>query len=189
MKRVAVLISGRGTNLAALLDSVDSGDLEAEIVVVVSNRSDAYGLIRAEQAGIENSVCRPADYGSRQAFDIGLAESVESHSPDLVVLAGWMLILGSSFLDHFVGRVINLHPALPGQFPGTGAIDRAYEAFKRGEINRTGVMVHHVIPEVDAGPVIIKETVPIHADDTESDLTARIREVEHRLIVEAVRRA
>jgi len=189
VKRVAVLISGRGTNLAALIDAADSGDLDAEIVVVISSRSDAYGLVRAERAGIPTLVVGPAGYDNRQAFDAGLGALVENHSPDLVVLAGWILILGPGFLDLFVGQVINLHPALPGQFPGTGAIERAHEAFQRGEINHTGVMVHHVIPEVDAGPVIIEEAVPIATGDTLPDLTARIHEVEHRLIVQAVRAA
>lgn len=107
---------------------------------------------------------------------------------DLVVLAGWMLILSPAFLDRFPGRIINLHPALPGQFPGAHAIERAYEAFQQGQIEQTGVMVHRVIPEIDVGPVIVTAQVPIKAGDTLADLETRVHAVEHRLIVEAIRR-
>ena len=187
MKRLAVLISGRGTNLQAVVDAIEAGDLDAQIVVVVSNRRDAHGLVRAERAAIPTAVLAPDGYATRAAFDADLAALVEPYAPDLVVLAGWMLILGTGFLDRFPDRVINLHPALAGRFPGTEAIERAYQAFQRGDIDHTGVMVHHVIPEVDAGPIIVEEVVPIRGHDTLADLTARIHQVEHRLIIEAIR--
>ncbi len=107
--------------------------------------------------------------------------------PDLIVLAGWMHVLSPAFLDRFPMKVLNLHPALPGQFPGTHAIERAYEAFQRGEIDRTGVMVHWVVPEVDAGPVVASAEVPIYPTDTLDDLEARIHAIEHQLLVEAIR--
>lgn len=190
MKRIVVLISGNGSNLQALIDHAGSGDLEVEIAAVVSNNADAYGLTRARRAGIPTLVLDLDDVleegGSRAGFDIQLAELVAAYEPDLIVLAGWMLILGEGFLDRFPKRVINLHPAMPGAFPGTDAIARAHAAFQRGAIKRTGVMVHKVIPEVDAGPVVTMEPVPIFPDDSVEDLEARVHEVEHNLIVAAV---
>jgi len=191
VKRIAVLISGNGSNLQALIDAVESGQLATEIAVVVANTPDAFGLTRAARAGIPTEVFELrsvlAGGGNRAAYDVELAGLVAGYSPDLVVLAGWMLILGSGFLDHFPGRVINLHPALPGTFPGTNAIERAHAAFADGRIEVTGVMVHHVIPEVDAGPVIVSEPVAIRPEDSLDELEARIHGVEHRLLVDAVR--
>jgi formyltetrahydrofolate-dependent phosphoribosylglycinamide formyltransferase len=184
MKRLAVLISGNGSNLQALIDNIATGDLEAEIAVVVSNRTDAHGLVRAETAGIPVEVLAPG--ADREAFDRDLAEVVARYDPDLVVLAGWMLILGPGFLDRFPNLVLNLHPAMPGAFPGTNAIARAHAAYQRGDIRQTGVMVHRVIPEVDAGPPITMEPVPIYPDDTVADLEERVHFVEHNLIVATV---
>jgi len=188
-KRIAVLISGGGTNLQALIDSIDSGDLDAQIVLVASNRKAAYGLERARSAGIETLYFPLKAYReqgkTREDYDHDLAEHIAAHSPDLLVLAGWMHIVSPAFLAHFSGRVINLHPALPGQFPGIDAIERAYEAFQRGEITTTGCMVHYVVPEVDAGPVIATANVPIHADDTLADVEARMHSAEHTLIIQA----
>ena len=109
------------------------------------------------------------------------------YNPDLIVLAGWMHVLSPAFLDRFPLRVLNLHPALPCQFLGTHAIERAYEAFQRGEIDHTGVMVHWVVPEVDAGPVVASAEVPVYPTDTLDDLEARIHAMEHRLLVDAIR--
>jgi formyltetrahydrofolate-dependent phosphoribosylglycinamide formyltransferase len=161
--------------------------------VVVSNRRDAFGLARAGQAAIP-TLCFPykpyKDAGRpREAYDADLAEEVMAYTPDLVVLAGWMHVLSPAFLERFPGRVINLHPALPGQFAGTHAIQRAYEAFQSGEIDHTGVMVHWVVPEVDAGPVLASAAVPILAGDSLDDLEARIHAVEHRLLVDAIKTA
>ncbi len=190
--RLAVFISGFGSNLQAIIDAVRTGELDTKIVAVISNRKAAYGLTRAERAGIPTLYFPLKPYRdagrSREEYDADLAKRVAAYEPDLIVLAGWMHTLSLAFLNQFPNRVINLHPALPGQFPGIHAIRRAYEAFRRGEINHTGVMVHYVVPEVDAGPVIISEKVPIDPTDTLDDLEARIHEVEHRLIVEAIRR-
>ncbi|MCX7669492.1 MAG: phosphoribosylglycinamide formyltransferase [Anaerolineae bacterium] len=190
MKRLAVFISGSGTNLQAIMDAVQSGRLAAQIAVVVSNRRDAYGLVRAERAGIPTLYFPLKPYRdagrSRAEYDADLAGRVAAYAPDLIVLAGWMHIFSPAFLARFEGRVLNLHPALPGQFPGTHAISRAYEAYRRGEIERTGVMVHWAVPEVDAGAVIAQTEVPILPTDTLADLEARVHSAEHRLLVEAI---
>lgn len=190
MKRLAVLISGNGSNLQAIIERIGAGDLDAEIAVVVSNRSDAYGLQRASAAGIPTEVLDLAEIkaagGDRSSYDVELAGLVAGYKPDLIVLAGWMLILGTGFLKRFTPSIINLHPALPGVFPGTDAIARAYAAYQAGDIKHTGVMVHRVIEEVDAGTVIVQEPVPIFADDSLEDLEERIHMVEHNLIVAAV---
>ena len=191
MKRLAVLISGNGSNLQALIDAIQVGELEAKIVAVVSNRRDAYGLVRAEQANIPTLYFPLKTYleagHSREAYDADLAKMVLAYQPDLMILAGWMHVLSPAFLDYFPGRVLNLHPALPGQFAGTHAIQRAYEAFQRGEIEHTGVMVHWVVPEIDAGPVIATANVSIYTTDSLADLETRIHATEHRLLVEAIR--
>jgi len=189
--RLAVLVSGNGSNLQAIIEAVAAGTLDAQIVVVVSNRRAAYGLVRARRAGIPTR-CFPLkpyrDAGrTREAYDTNLAELVAGFAPDLIVLAGWMHLLSPAFLDRFPRRVLNLHPALPGQFPGTHAIERAYQAFQRGETNHTGVMVHWVVPEMDAGPVVATADVPIYPADTLTDLEARVHEIEHRLLVDAIR--
>jgi formyltetrahydrofolate-dependent phosphoribosylglycinamide formyltransferase len=187
MPRIVVLISGSGTNLQAIIDATQRGDLKAEIALVVSNKQAAYGLKRAEAAGIPTKVFslkRFKDQGkSRVDFDVHVANSIAEYKPDLVVLAGWMHILSPEFLQVFPNNVINLHPALPGQFDGAHAIERAYDAFKKGEITETGVMVHKVIAAVDQGQVILKESVPIYSSDSLEDLENRIHSVEHGLLV------
>jgi formyltetrahydrofolate-dependent phosphoribosylglycinamide formyltransferase len=192
-KGLVILVSGNGSNLQAIIDAVQAGKLQTSIEAVVSNRRDAYGLVRAERAGIPTLYFPFKPYRDaglpRETYDADLAERVSVYRPDLIVLAGWMHVLGSAFLDRFPGCVLNLHPALPGQYPGTHAIQRAYQAFQRGEIDHTGVMVHWVVPEVDAGPVILQERVPIYAGDSLDDLEARVHTVEHRLIVGAIRLA
>ena len=182
------MISGTGTNLQALLDAVGDGRLRAEIVLVVSNRRQAYGLERARQAGIPTLYApyKPYRAAGRAAYDAALARQIAPYRPDLIVLAGWMRILTPAFLDEFPGQIINLHPALPGQFVGTHAIERAYEAYRRGEITESGCMVHYVAPEVDAGPVVAAAVVPLYPDDSLADFEARMHAAEHRLIVTAV---
>lgn len=190
MKRLAVLISGSGTNLQAVLDATQSGRLGAEVGLVVSNHRGAYGLVRAERAGVPTLYFPLKPYRdagrSRAEYDADLAGRVAAVAPDLVVLAGWMHVLSPAFLDRFPDRVINLHPALPGTFAGTHAIERAYEAARRGEIGRSGCMVHYVVPEVDAGPVIAFREVPIEPADTVEAFEARMHAAEHELIVEAI---
>lgn len=191
--RLAVLISGSGSNLQALIDAIRLRALDAQIVVVVSNRKDAFGLQRAEKAGIPTRYhpLKPyRDAGkTRTEYDADLAHLLQEYRPDWVVLAGWMHIFSDAFIRHFPHRIVNLHPALPGQFPGAHAIEEALAAFQRGEIKKTGVMVHLVPDEaVDSGPVIASEPVPIYPHDTLETLTQRIHQTEHGLLVQALRR-
>jgi formyltetrahydrofolate-dependent phosphoribosylglycinamide formyltransferase len=193
MARLAVLISGNGSNLQAILDAIRSRILDASVVLVVSNRRDAFGLERAQKAGIptEYHPLKPyRDEGkSRIEYDAELARLVRGYNPDWVVLAGWMHILSNAFLRHFPYRVLNLHPALPGKFPGANAIDDALAAFARGEIHETGVMVHLVPDEqVDSGPVIEVQRVPIYPRDTAELLRNRIQQTEHRVLIQALLR-
>ncbi|KAI7899843.1 phosphoribosylglycinamide formyltransferase [Cokeromyces recurvatus] len=186
---IVVLISGSGTNLQALIDATQEGRLKARIIGVISNRKAAFGLERAKRAGIPTqtvSLKQFKDQGkTRVDFDIHVAKLIqENYKPDLVILAGWMHILSPEFLSYFHDNVINLHPALPGQFDGAHAIERAYEAFKRGEIKHTGIMVHKVIADIDRGEVILQREVPILETDTLEDLEARVHSYEHKLIVE-----
>lgn len=191
MARIAVFISGKGSNLQALIDACGQGELNAEIVCVFSNRPRAFGLERAARAGIPTQIWRLAPYRDegrgRDAYDADLAEAVRVVEPDLIVLAGWMHILGAHFLDAVKVPVLNLHPALPGELPGTDAIRRAFEAHQRGEMTRTGVMVHHVVPEIDAGPVVGTRIVEIGEDDSLESLSQRMHAAEHALLVESVR--
>jgi phosphoribosylglycinamide formyltransferase 1 len=186
--RLVVLISGSGSNLQAILDACARRELPAEVALVVSNRSQAYGLERARQAGVPTCVLPAAKDQDRQAYDAHLAQVVAAARPDLVVLAGWMRLLTCAFLDRFSNQVINLHPALPGCFPGVDAIARAYTAYQQGEIEHTGVMVHRVPDEgVDSGPVLAQEVVPVLPSDTLADLEQRVHAVEHRLLVRALK--
>lgn len=191
--RLAVLISGNGSNLQAIIDAMRARLLDAQVVAVISNRQAAYGLERARRAGIPTEVhpLKPyVDAGrSRREYDADLAKLVKRYQPDWVVLAGWMHILSSAFLDAFSYRVVNLHPALPGQFPGAHAIDDAYAAYRRGEIKQTGIMVHLVPDErVDRGPVLAEEAVPIYPNDSLESLTKRIHQAEHRVLVATLHR-
>lgn len=184
MKRLVVLISGNGSNLQAILNTSASGELNARVVAVISNKAEAFGLTRARRANVHAILKAKDKSQDRRAYDAELAELVSQYEPDFVVLAGWMRILSSAFLDKFPNRVVNLHPALPGTFPGTHAIERAYHAFQSGEISHTGVMVHLVPDEgVDDGPVLAQEIVPIEKNDTLETLETRIHQVEHRLLV------
>lgn len=185
---LVVLISGHGSNLQAILDACASGELNARVVAVIANKADAFGLERARRSNVL-AIAKPKPKDQdRRAYDAELAELAASFQPDWIVLAGWMRVLTSAFLDRFPNRVINLHPALPGAFPGTHAIERAYEAHQRGEIDRTGVMVHLVPDEgVDSGPVLAKAEVIIQPTDTLESLEARIHQTEHRLLIETLK--
>ncbi len=185
--RLVVLISGHGSNLQALLDACASGELNAAVVAVISNRSEAFGLERARQTGIPALVLTKLKDQDRNTYDARLADLVLAYQPDWVVLAGWMRLLSMSFLSHFPSRVLNLHPALPGAFPGTEAIARAFEAYQRGEIQSTGVMTHLVPDEgVDAGPVLAQIELPITPQDTLETLSERVHQAEHQLLVQTL---
>lgn len=181
--RLAVLVSGAGTNLQAVLDACADGILDAEVVVVVSNRIDAGGLDRARRVGVETAVCGPVAGEERRDYDARLAGLVGGFRPDWILLAGWMRLLTMPFLGRFPNQVVNLHPARPGEFPGVDAIDRAW----RAGVERTGVMVHLVPDEgVDDGPVLATVDVVVEPDDTLESLTARVHAAEHRLLIEAL---
>ncbi|HEY4334135.1 MAG TPA: phosphoribosylglycinamide formyltransferase [Ilumatobacteraceae bacterium] len=186
--RIVVLASGNGTNLQAVLDAIAAGDLRAEVVAVVTNRSDAHALERAATAAVPAMCIERAAAESRVDYDTRLATTVADFAPDYVLLAGWMRVLSMAFLSRFHNRVVNIHPALPGQFPGAHAIERALSAAQRLGLNRTGVMVHYVPDEgVDDGPVIASVEVPIRTDDDLESLTERVHAAEHALVVSALR--
>lgn len=189
--RLVVLLSGSGSNLQAILDATRNGPLfAAAVVLVVSDRASAYGLERAAQAGVPTLLLpiRPFTQAgkTREEYDAALAEAILPHAPDLIICAGWMRILSPAFLDRFPGRIINLHPALPGVLAGKDSLRGTFEAAQRGEPVQTGCMVHQVIAEVDAGAVIDTEAVPIAAGDTLETFSARMHAAEHRLIVRAI---
>jgi phosphoribosylglycinamide formyltransferase-1 len=186
MYRLALLVSGNGSNLQAVLSASAAGELPAEVAVVVSNVPDAYALERSAAAGVPTVVVERLAGESRTEYDARLAAAVAPYRPDLVVLAGWMRILTSTFVSAF--DVINLHPALPGELPGTHAIERAWQEALAGERTASGVMVHRVPDEgVDCGPVLASASVQIRLDDTFDTFAARIHETEHRLLVDVLR--
>jgi phosphoribosylglycinamide formyltransferase-1 len=180
--RVVVLVSGSGSNLQSLIDSVHAPGGEAEIVLVISSKDGVPALERAERAGIPTTVVALAGR-EREERDRELADVVAAADPGLVVLAGWMSILSGAFLDRFPDRVINLHPSLLPSFPGLHAIEQALA----WGVRWTGVTVHYAEEVVDGGPPILQEPVAVMYGDDADALTARIREVEHRLVPEAVR--
>ena len=185
--RLVVMASGAGTNLGAILDAIAEGRLDAGVAAVITNRRGAGARLRAERAGVPVHYRPLAHPAERRRYDAALAELAARAEPDLVVLAGWMHLLSSTFLDRFPNRVINLHPALPGQFPGADAIADAWEAYQAGRITRTGAMVHYVPDEgVDNGPPVASVEVPIGSGDTFEALCQRIHEAEHDLIVSAI---
>ncbi len=182
--RIVVLISGSGSNLQAILDELHvPHGTGAECVLVVSSHAEAAGLQRAEAVGVATQVVPMADHPNREARDDTLAQVVAEADPDLVVLAGFMSILTANFLGRFPDRVINLHPSLLPSFPGVDAIGQALQ----WGVKITGVTVHFAEVEVDAGPPVLQEAVPVRYGDDQASLTARIREIEHRLLPAAIR--
>ncbi len=181
---IGVLISGRGSNLQALIDATRDGRLPATIRVVLANRAEATGLDRARAAGIETLVLPHRDFASRGAFDAALVAELKRRGVTLVCLAGFMRLLGRDFCDAFPGAILNIHPSLLPSFPGEHA---QRQALLHG-VRVTGATVHFVTPELDAGPIVEQASVPVHDDDTEVSLAARILEVEHRIYPAAVAR-
>jgi phosphoribosylglycinamide formyltransferase-1 len=181
--RIAVLISGRGSNLQALIDAQTSGQLGATIALVVSNRPDAGGLTKAEDAGIPTRVVNHKDFADRPSFERALVDVLRRADVRLVCLAGFMRLLGPTFLDAFPQRILNLHPSLLPAFPGT---DGARQAWEHG-VKVAGATVHLVTADLDGGPIVRQAAVPVHDDDTPDTLAARILLEEHRIYAEAVR--
>lgn len=180
---IVVLISGGGTNLQALIDAVARGELPAEIRAVISNRAGAYGLVRAERAGIPTEVVDHRRFGDRDRFDRTLQERIDAYSPGLVVLAGFMRILSAGFVNHYRGRIMNIHPSL---LPDLRGLNTHQRALAEG-LETHGASVHFVTDELDGGPVIVQAPVPVHRGDTPDVLAARVLEQEHRIYPLAIR--
>ena len=181
MTRAAILISGGGTNLQAFIDAVQSWALDIEIAVVISNRPDAYGLVRAHNADIPTECIRHEEFADRTAFDEVLGDTIERHKADLVILAGFMRILSPYFVQRFEGRVLNIHPALLPKYPGLNTHQRVIDAGEKWH----GSTVHFVTEELDAGPRILQGRVPVHDDDTPDVLSARVQAIEHKIYPQA----
>ncbi len=183
-KRVAVLISGRGSNMTALIEAAKAQDYPAEIVLVVSNRPDALGLARARDAGIATAIIDHTKFGKdREAFERALDAELEAKRIEIVCLAGFLRLLTPWFVNRWSGRMINIHPALLPQFKGLDTHRRALEA----GVEEHGATVHFVSVGMDEGPVIVQRAVPVLRSDTEATLAARVLEVEHRIYPQALR--
>jgi phosphoribosylglycinamide formyltransferase-1 len=184
-KRVAILISGRGSNMAALIDAAKAPDYPAEIVLVVSNRADALGLVYAHDAGVATALVDHRTFGAdREDFERAIDAELGAHRIDLVCLAGFMRLFTPWFVTRWSGRMLNIHPALLPQFKGLHTHRRALEAGAK----RHGATVHFVAAEMDSGPIIMQEAVPVLDGDTEETLSRRVLEAEHRIYPEALRR-
>jgi phosphoribosylglycinamide formyltransferase-1 len=183
-RAIGVLISGRGSNLQAIIDAVRDGRLDARIAVVLSNRADAYGIERARQAGIETLVRDHKVHPSREAYEAVLVEDLRARGVGLVCLAGFMRLLGATFVHAFPHRILNVHPALLPAFPGLHAQRQAVEH----GVKVSGATVHFVDTNLDAGPIILQAAVPVLDTDTEDTLSARILVQEHRIYPEAIQR-
>ena len=179
---IGVLISGGGTNLQAIIDAIESGKLDARIAIVVSNRADAYGLVRAKNHGLATEALDHKRFPSREAFDQAVVEILRGRGVDLVVLAGFMRLLSLVLVKAFSNRIMNIHPALLPSFPGLHVQKRALEH----GVRFSGCTVHFVNEECDEGPIIIQAVVPVLQADTEESLAARILEQEHRIYTRAI---
>ena len=180
---VVVLVSGRGSNLQAIIDAVRDGRLPADIHAIISSEPGAPALARARTAGFSVHVVNHRDFPAREQFDHALMQRIDAYQPRLVVLAGFMRILGKSFIDHYSGRLINIHPSLLPDFPGLNTHARALQS----GVKSHGASVHFVTPEVDGGPVIIQSAVPVMPDDTPEILAERVLTEEHRIYPLAIR--
>lgn len=181
-KRLVVLISGSGSNLQALINACSAQIPDAEIVAVFSNKADAYGLIRAQQAGIPALSLSPSEFPSRDDFDAALQAQIDEYQPDLIILAGYMRILTPAFVRHYHGRMLNIHPSLLPKYPGLHTHRKVLENGDTGH----GTSVHFVTEELDGGPVILQAHIAVLPDDTEDTLTARIQQEEHRIYPQVV---
>ena len=179
----AVLISGSGTNLQAIIDEVASGQLDLDLSVVLSNQPNAAGLERAKKAGISTECIRHQNYPERALFDGAIVDTLDRYQPGLIILAGFMRILTGTFVNHFEGRVLNIHPSLLPKFPGLDTHQRAIDAGEQWH----GSTVHFVTEDLDGGPPIIQGRVAVKPDDSAQELAARVLAVEHKIYPEAAR--
>jgi phosphoribosylglycinamide formyltransferase-1 len=183
-RRVAILISGRGSNMAALIQAAAAADFPAEIAVVISNRADAGGLEKARASGVRTLTIESKPFGKdRAAFEAVLQSALDQHSIDLICLGGFMRLLTAEFVQRWYGRMLNIHPSLLPSFPG---LDPQGQALRAG-VKISGATVHFVIPETDAGPILMQGAVAVRDDDTPATLEMRILEIEHRIYPEALR--
>ncbi|MCP1674962.1 phosphoribosylglycinamide formyltransferase-1 [Natronocella acetinitrilica] len=183
MTGVVVLISGSGSNLQQLLDAAASGDLPAPIAAVISNRADAHGLERARRSGVPAIALPHGNYANREAYDAALQQEIDAHKPALVVLAGFMRILSEGFVQHYAGRMLNIHPSLLPAYRGLHTHQRVLAA---GD-SEHGCSVHFVTPDLDAGPLVMQARIPVLPDDTEHSLAARVQREEHRIYPRVIR--
>lgn len=180
---IAVLVSGGGSNLQAIIDACDRGEIPCRVARVISNQEDAYGLVRAKKHGIPTEIVRHRDFPTREAFDARLVEGIRASGAELVCLAGFMRILTPVFVRAFPNRILNIHPALLPSFPGTHAQKQALEY----GVRFSGCTVHFLDEGVDTGPIVVQAVVPVFDDDTEESLGARILTQEHRIYPMAIR--
>lgn len=181
--KLAVLVSGRGSNLQAIIDSIEKSDLQAEIALVISNVKDAFALERAEKHGLEVLFLDPKSYPDRNEYEQALVKQIQAKSVNLICLAGFMRVLGTTFINAFADRIINIHPSLLPAFPGLNVQKRALEHGAR----YSGATVHYVNEEVDGGPIILQAVVPISDDDDEASLSEKILEQEHHIYSQAIK--
>ena len=183
MKSIVVLISGSGSNLQAIIDACSSGFVPGKISAVIANKANAYGLVRASDAGITTQVLSHKTYASRDHYDEALIDAIDQHQPDLVVLAGFMRILTPAFVQHYAGRLLNIHPSLLPKYQGLNTHQRAIDA---GDTEH-GCSVHFVTEQLDGGPVVLQAKVPLFSDDDVAALSERVHEQEHRIYPLVVR--
>ncbi len=183
MKRIVILISGRGSNMRSIVEACENEHWPARVVAVVSNRPDALGLGYAAARGIASAVVDHRAFAAREAFDAALSQAIDAHTPDVVALAGFMRILGAEFVRRYEGRLLNIHPSLLPAFPGLHTHRRAIEA----GCKIAGATVHFVTPALDHGPIVIQAAVPVLAEDDERSLSERVLAMEHRIYPRALR--
>jgi len=182
LTRITVLISGRGSNLAALIEAANAGTIDGAVTHVISNRPEAGGLAHAQRNGIATTVVDHRAFATRDEFDAALADAIDASEPELIVLAGFMRILGAAFVQRYAGRMLNIHPSLLPAYPGTGTHGRALA----DRATRHGCTVHLVTPDVDGGPIVARSEVPVLSGDDPTTLAARVLDAEHRLLPQVV---
>ncbi len=183
MKSIVVLISGSGSNLQAIIDACSSGFIPANVSAVISNKANAYGLVRANDAGLSTQVLSHTVFKDREQYDLALADAIDQHQPDLVVLAGFMRILTPAFVQRYQGRLLNIHPSLLPKYQGLNTHQRAID----NNDSEHGCSVHFVTEQLDGGPVILQAKVPVFSDDDAKTLAERVHEQEHRIYPLVVR--
>lgn len=188
MKKLGVLISGGGTNLQAIIDNIENGNIRGRIELVVSNNKGAYGLIRAQRAGIDSLFINPKDFSSNQEYNLKLIQEFKARKVDLIVLAGYLKILSPDFIKEFSNRIINIHPSLIPSFSGDGYYgERVHRAVIQYGCKVSGATVHLVDEGTDTGPIILQECVKVDDEETVESLQRKVLEVEHKILVDAVR--